>query len=139
MVPSGANAMSSAMPTGEGIAIFAVPLARSTSYSAAPATLPANSRPDLSIPRPWTPWNAEPGTSLVTSYVCAEAPVARITAAATVAPNASLLAMTLPPVLLSGEYSFACVVWQTKLVGAARRDCHKNDTRRGVTEFENRG
>ena len=31
MVPSGANAMSSAMPSGEGTATFAVPLARSTS------------------------------------------------------------------------------------------------------------
>jgi hypothetical protein len=31
MVPSGANAMSSAMPSGAGIAIFAVPLLRSTS------------------------------------------------------------------------------------------------------------
>ena len=32
-----------------------------------------------------SPWKAEPGTSFVTSYVCADAPVAKMTVAATVA------------------------------------------------------
>jgi hypothetical protein len=32
------------------------------------------------------------------------------------------------------EYSFTGTIWQTKLVDAARHDCHKNDTRQGVIE-----
>jgi hypothetical protein len=56
--------------------------------------------------------------------------VAQSIAAATVAPNASLLVMTLPAVFYYGaEYSFAYEVWQTKHVGAARHDRHKNDMR----------
>src|SRR3982075_2672043 len=84
-------------------------------------------RPVLSIPSPCTPCNAEPGSRLVTSYVCADAPALKRTAAATVAHRASLLIMTLPPdFFISGEYSSAAVVRQTKLEGVLRYRCHKN-------------
>src|SRR3954467_11847807 len=54
--------------------------------------------------------------------------VVRSTAAATVAPNASLLVMTLPPVVwlnCSLKYSFRGGIWQMKLVDAARRGATK--------------
>jgi hypothetical protein len=56
--------------------------------------------------------------------------VEKSTVVATVAPSASLLVMTLPPVFISPEYSSTEVFWQTKLddLGSAR--CHKNDVPR---------
>src|ERR1700716_4225063 len=85
-------------------------------------------RPVLSIPSPCTPCNAEPGSRLVTSYVCADAPALKRTVAATVAQRASLLVMTLPPdFFISGEYSSAALVWQMKLEGVLRHRCHKNE------------
>jgi hypothetical protein len=91
-------------------------------------------RPALSIPSPWTPWNAEPGTSLVTSYVCAAAPttVEKSTVAATVAQCASLLVMTLPPVVFYRASIRPRRGFGKRILSAGGKPgCHKNDI--GVT------